>query len=429
MCEANGRIGWCVVLALWMAPGCLEVPSREPGASASDPAWSAGDAGWWLTDAAPGDAVPGDAVPSDATTADASWPADAAPRGCAPVEYQAFPDVLLDLEGRSASKAFEVPADVASVVVVVVGRSSDTYVVEELSDGNGQPWVSATPHGTVVSVRDAEALVFPGPFLSPNRAVWGQGVATAGVPNNPGVHAAAGQWHARVAGIDALGAPARALVNLWVMTRPAPGPECGGPTLALHLHFTGAGGWWAGTAGHDPRFRRLLRTVTALYRDAGIAVRLASMSDLDARLRIVEVPGGLSQVFARGAAEMGVDVFLVGRLQDASGSPLAGATAAIPGPARMPGTAASGVAVAVDLLGDADAVGVAVAHEVGHFLGLFHPDERDGRYPDQLADTPRGDAAAANVMYRSTVTGAQRFSPMQATVMGRSLTLSHTADQ
>lgn len=391
----------CALISLSVA-ACAELPTEEP----MDPP---------SLDARP-------APLADATPPDAALPDAAPPPPCDWTDVVALPSLVLDEEGRSPTKGFEVPDDVEALAIVVLGNPGDLYVVERLTDARGEALVSAMPHGTVISRRDAEALVFPGPFLSANRVTWGDGVATAMVPNNPQVAVNPGSWALQVASVDALGWPARSIVDAWVLMRRVE-RACPVHRLDLHLHFTGAAGWWSGTAERDPRYRDLLRTVTALYRDVGITVRVASRQDIDARHRIVNGSEGLGRLLARGHADTGVDVFLVGRLQDPTGAPLAGVAGALPGPALMPGTRASGVAIAVDLLADDDGLGVAVAHEVGHFLGLFHPSERDDRYPDQLPDTPVGEAAVRNVMYRTTGDPRRRFSPMQGEVLRRSLAL------
>ena len=59
--------------------------------------------------------------------------------------------------------------------------------------------------------------------------------------------------------------------------------------------------------------------------------------------------------------------------------------AAVPGP-MLDGTRVSGVMVDYDF-GDAAAVGQVAAHEVGHYLGLFHTAESDGVTFDIIDDT------------------------------------------
>ena len=73
-----------------------------------------------------------------------------------------------------------------------------------------------------------------------------------------------------------------------------------------------------------------------------------------------------------------------------------GISPGIPGAAGLHGSPASGVIFATEgLLGQGNAfysgndlLGQTMAHEVGHFLGLFHTTELGGRSADPISDTP-----------------------------------------
>ncbi len=55
----------------------------------------------------------------------------------------------------------------------------------------------------------------------------------------------------------------------------------------------------------------------------------------------------------------------------------------------MQGTAGSGIAIATDMMADdATMLGRTLAHEIGHYLGLFHTSEADGSVLEALQDTP-----------------------------------------
>ena len=90
-----------------------------------------------------------------------------------------------------------------------------------------------------------------------------------------------------------------------------------------------------------------------------------------------------------GVPNGGVNLFLVSDIEgmgDGEVQALAGGT---PGPMGIQGTGASGIAIAADMLmGDADKLGRTMAHEIAHYLGLFHISEGDGTVLDSLADTP-----------------------------------------
>jgi hypothetical protein len=114
----------------------------------------------------------------------------------------------------------------------------------------------------------------------------------------------------------------------------------------------------------------------------------------------------LDQMLLLSSAHPGntVSLFLVQSItsQSNAGGSVVGIDGTIPGPASFSGTVHSGAAASLvdlfsgtcgggmDLLNcGADEVAYIAAHEAGHFLGLFHTTEPDGRSFDPLTDTPK----------------------------------------
>lgn len=93
---------------------------------------------------------------------------------------------------------------------------------------------------------------------------------------------------------------------------------------------------------------------------------------------------GLDQLFAlsAGSDDGGVNLFLVSDMGD-----VLGISGGIPGALGVSGTAASGVALAVDVVGLDELAGV-MLHELSHQLGLFHTSELNGSVIEPLEDTP-----------------------------------------
>ena len=81
---------------------------------------------------------------------------------------------------------------------------------------------------------------------------------------------------------------------------------------------------------------------------------------------------------------------------------LFGIASGLPGPAGLHGTRASGVVSTAEYFGQSFEnplvpgeivegnayTGLILAHEIGHYLGLFHTSEIDGSRHDPIADTP-----------------------------------------
>ena len=178
----------------------------------------------------------------------------------------------------------------------------------------------------------------------------------------------------------------------------------GEPGSLLHLDL-----YYVGPRGLEPVGDRGPRDVAAAIAVAeeilsrfGIRIGSVRQHEVVGRLRdryaILESDDDfdmpeLSELFrlSAGAGRPSVNVFFVRQMDLALG--IAGGA---PGPQGVHGTAGSGVAIAVDLHRepglpfDLD-MGRTLAHELGHYLGLFHTSEVDGLILEPLPDTPECD--------------------------------------
>lgn len=171
----------------------------------------------------------------------------------------------------------------------------------------------------------------------------------------------------------------------------------------------------AATAGSDPDLQRMVAALSLFLGHAGLALGTVIYKDVspDMAAKVASgvhtddatICGELHQLFATAPAGRQVNIFLVSTFIGGGAAPgtiVIGMDGTIPGPATISPTLQSGVAVgAADLrsgrsncgahlaLGcGAERTAYIAAHEMGHFVGLYHVTERTGTIFDPLQDTP-----------------------------------------
>ncbi|HEU4384801.1 MAG TPA: hypothetical protein VFR85_15045 [Anaeromyxobacteraceae bacterium] len=206
--------------------------------------------------------------------------------------------------------------------------------------------------------------------------------------------------------------PTPSTYDLTVILKPATAP---GNALRVVFYLVTVRGLTAAGAAADPDLQRLQWAMTQILAQAGIApsfeyrdvpteVRARFATGVDASG--AGVCGTLGQLVQLAAPGNQLNVFLVDLIKNTAtgGFSVVGLDPIVPGPASFGGTPASGVVVslvdlgqirgagcpagqlAIGTCGD-DAVAAVVAHEAGHFLGLYHDTEDIGTIVDPIADT------------------------------------------
>lgn len=223
-----------------------------------------------------------------------------------------------------------------------------------------------------------------------------------------------------------------------------------GSRLDLALFYVGPADLAPEGDRGPPAVAAALAEAEALLAPAGIAFGRVTQHRVGGALAdalgVVEVePGGrrtdLERLFRLSVGVRGVPVFFVRQLE---GGPI-GLAGGVPAPMGLPGTPGSGLALAYDVLGPGGGagdltLGRALAHELGHYLGLWHTTELVGVVLDPLEDTPicpigldgsagtapdglldadecSGGFGAENLMFHSA--SGVDLTPGQATVLGR----------
>ena len=200
--------------------------------------------------------------------------------------------------------------------------------------------------------------------------------------------------------------------DLQVVTKPVMG-DTGTVDIGIYLISTN---WTAGIAIADANgdWTRFLDTLAGIYANAGLCLGKVTFYDppswaKNAYSTSVDATdltpcGVLDQMFTLSQPGGEVPVFFVDDIKAAgtqgSGQVIVGIDGSIPGPAGAGGTVHSGAVVNVADLSTtgcganpqftscgADEIAYIVAHEGGHFMGLYHTTESNGSLFDPIGDT------------------------------------------
>lgn len=224
----------------------------------------------------------------------------------------------------------------------------------------------------------------------------------------------------------------------------ASGPPCyalasasgEGTTIRVRVHLTGAPGLNAENAPRDPRivgaFARANRVLAPAGVELVVSDFLESSRDIATRYGVIREIDEVFELVATSdwpgltpQSRLQLNVFVIQFFSVPAGGEVLGVSAGIPGAAGVHGTRASGVVVSIR--DDTTLLGNVLAHEVGHFLGLFHTTEVYGQRQDPLTDTPHcpgerwndpGSCPGAdNLMFPYAVPGAMNLTADQVSVV------------
>ena len=344
--------------------------------------------------------------------ADAPWPDDA---------WLVHLDLgVTQTAGSAASEAltFTVPQGTTALQLTLTATAGHELQVAELTS-------------------ETDAIV-PGDWLQLSDQPWirldGQERVRASawqaaflVPNAPQVPVTPGRWQLRTFAFDYdpqsdLRAPIATGVDVQVDLVRKPNATAG--TIDLNLCLTGARGITAATAPDHPRVREALKTVALAWGKVGVKIGQVRYFDVPVTALDVTHDDGadaqLAAVMRLAAGQpQGIPIFLFESvsLRTSSGLVVArGFTPGLPGP-RQVGGPRTGIALALDN-DEPDMLGVVMAHELGHFLGLFHVVELHAQgevaIEDRLPDTA---PAPNNLMYPTPDPAHLEITPQQGAVV------------
>ena len=324
-------------------------------------------------------------------------------------------------DGKTPEISFDLPQDVTAVVIHAEGDSSFHFIVAGLTRDQG---FALVPKGWLAQTSSPKACVGP----CANRLVAQRGYAAFLFPNTPLVEMRPGAHQLRIFAFDDENAPAQTKIQVSLdLVRPAPKDVI--LKLPINLCFTGAQGWTAKNSSEVPRLEAGLARARELFGQAGIELAPVRRFDVDKQGQYIATQAGadsdLAKLFQSGAGlPNGVNVFFTDKVIAAGAPPGAnvalGVAGGIPGPPNEVGHIRGGVALSLHIpTGQSDLLGIALAHEVCHYLGLFHSSEpgANGAH-DTLPDTDDDDTS--NLLYWSLSEQSVKLSHEQRQVLRRS---------
>ena len=351
-----------------------------------------------------------------------------------PDDFELHEVGLLNMpEGVSPYLEIDLPSDATGLGAFVLGHEDTDLIISEFVNPLGELWVS----NEADEYTDAEVqmtLGFPAQFFSPARVLVSRGSATYFFPNTPDIQLIPGIHTMRLSA-SREGAPDDRPVVLLIAIQKRETAQNAG-SLNVTFHFAD-GALDAASAQTDPWFQTGLETFREIYADAQIEFSHIDYVDVESDQYEVLVledevcnGGALFEMFRHsivGETDR-LHIVLVDRFQCLIaggvdiGQGMGGISGGIPGTMFSSGTAHHGVAISSQYLEDNPIrFGRVMAHEVGHFLGLFHVSERElsGVRPvtDIIEDTPVDlEQAKHNLMHYLTDDGIE-LTPGQQSVL------------
>lgn len=334
-------------------------------------------------------------------------------------------------DGRSERIPVILPDDVESILLYATGQEDVLYAIEHLESPSGELLIAERPPGVEITDSLRRLTPFPGPFASPNRSgSAGLGFASILAPNNPAIRLYGGEWFIQVGALSG-GIRTSSSIHLSGLIRRT--PPTAESILNLHLFFTGANDWTRESAMTDPRFARALSRMNAVFNDVGVRLNIKSYQNIDDAFRTIDTgpagpdspPSTLHQMFEENTFDDGVSLFFVDRIGTAAdGGFVAGISGGTPGPGALREHFRGGVAIATEMFEDPSTIGHIMAHETGHYLGLFHTREFLEGITDQLDDTPEDASGDDNLMFPTVTSERTYLSDSQGWVLHRNPLLS-----
>lgn len=305
--------------------------------------------------------------------------AEMPPKIASRVEFKEL-EVSTGPSGKSDFIHIDIPESAISFHLSLMTSSKENgLIVEHIETPDGLVVVGENPpeHLLTEEVENETTRyeLFRDQALSLNRVLPGfGGMVSALFPNSPEVEFKPGRWRFKVASVRKKGEPVADHINIRAAIKYLDAESSFRGVLPIHLYFVGTRPLTAANAPDDLGFQKELRRLKAIYRKVGVTINIESYNDIPEFSFSEKVVQSMFELFTKGRHSRGICIFLTGsEFMD----PVLGLSP-ITGPALLAGSIHSGVLVLASprIRRYPKALGTVIAHEIGHYLGLFHATER-----------------------------------------------------
>ncbi|MFT5432350.1 MAG: hypothetical protein ACI9OJ_003049, partial [Myxococcota bacterium] len=232
------------------------------------------------------------------------------------------------------------------------------------------------------------------------------------VPDRPDVALAEGQWSVEFA-LDPADDAALESLSRFVIVKVGPGAPLTG-ALSVGIHLASDLGFSAGSDEALALEQNMLTALNNVFEYASVTVSIVGTKDVGFSGPAVDHAGLKSVAATVTPFAQAVDVVVVSHLEGTDGVRLLGRS-------PVPGPPGGGAPVVVELADSG--IGRTAAHEIAHYLGLWHT--REGSRTDPLDDTPT--FPSGNLM-ETTGTGFA-LTEQQGAIIRLHPLVTHTCDE
>jgi hypothetical protein len=314
-------------------------------------------------------------------------------------------------DGISDFIYFEVPEGTKTIQIEIYPETDNLYpLVSELQRmNNDKDKVVANLISSEIpnnidgnSIRSAQSFGFlVGPYFSPNRSVGvTPNYGSVVVPNNQNIKLEPGTYRMKVQHRAKEASNPNFKIRILIQEY---SPLKTKKILPLHFRFAGTDGLNSKMLKNNEAFKQMIEELKTIFSNSDIEIKIASEADLkastnDKNTSEINVFDEYKTLFSSEPVENGIKLYLLNPLPSLLPGDAGGYSYGIGGPVMSKNYHTGGIVITAQYLEYPKIMATIIAHELGHYLGLFHVKEPSLLLFDQILDTNPEIEGPSNIM-------------------------------